>query len=628
MGGEIAMFDKLREFLIGKPLKSEEIHGEKFNVPFGLSILSSDAISSVAYASEEILWVLVPIVGFVAYQFMFYDALAIIVLLLILVFSYRQTINSYPSGGGAYIVAKDNLGVIPGLVAGASLSVDYILTVAVSVSAGTAAITSAFPSLLNHRISIALFFVALLMVGNLRGVRESAKIFAFPPYLFIFAMLSMIVYGIYKVKVLGYVPEVPSNLPQQVSDITVFLFLRAFAAGCTALTGVEAVSNGIPNFKEPAAKNAIRVLFLLATIIFIMFGGISYLATLYHAVPSVEKTVISEIAVQVFGTGFMFYFVQAATAIILVLAANTAYSGFPLLLAIIAKDGYTPKQLKQRGQRLSFSNGIIFLTSAAALLIIIFRGETHYLIPLYAVGVFISFTLSQSGMVVKWFKQRHSDNKWFLKAGVNGFGAIITFITVIIIGVTKFLTGAWIVLVLIPLLVYFMMRVKDHYQHVTKGLKLSGKVPALILSKHGPRHFIVLVESLNMAVFKAIDYAKCLSDDIVAFHVSIDEEETEKLKKRWQEYNIGIPLIIKESPYRELIKPLLNYIESDEHASKWGEMITIVMPQFVVEKAWENALHNQTHMLIRTTLLNHNVEGYANITVISVPYLIEEFEEH
>jgi amino acid transporter len=622
------MFDKLRKFLIGKPLKSEEIHGEKFNVPFGLSILSSDAISSVAYASEEILWVLVPIIGFAAYQLMFYDALGIIGLLLILVFSYRQTITSYPSGGGAYIVAKDNLGVIPGLVAGASLSVDYILTVAVSVSAGTAAITSAFPSLLSHRISIALFFVALLMVGNLRGVRESARIFAFPPYLFIFAMLSMIVYGIYKVRVLGYVPEVPSNLPQQVSDVTVFLFLRAFAAGCTALTGVEAVSNGIPNFKEPAAKNAIKVLFLLAAIIFIMFGGISYLATIYHTVPSIDKTVVSEIAVQVFGTGFMYYFVQAATAIILVLAANTAFSGFPLLLAIIAKDGYTPRQMKQRGQRLSFSNGIIFLSAAAALLIIIFRGETHYLIPLYAVGVFISFTLSQSGMVVKWFKQKQSDKKWFLKASVNGFGAIITFVTVIIIGVTKFLTGAWIVLVLIPVLVYLMIRVKDHYQNVTKGLKLEpGRVPDLILSKHAARHFIVLVESLNQAVFKAIDYAKCLSDDIVAFHVSIDEEETEKLKKRWEEYNIGIPLVIKDSPYRELIKPLLDYIESDEHSSKWGEMITIVMPQFVVEKVWENALHNQTSMLIRTRLLNHNVEGYANITVISVPYLIEEFEE-
>jgi len=622
------MLDKLREFLIGKPLKSEEIHGEKFNVPFGLSILSSDAISSVAYASEEILWVLVPVVGLVAYRYMFYAAMAIVGLLIILVFSYRQTITSYPSGGGAYIVAKDNLGVIPGLVAGASLSVDYILTVAVSISAGTAAVTSAFPALLNHTITIALFFLALLMVGNLRGVRESARIFAFPPYLFIFAMLSMIVYGIYKVKVLGYVPVVPSNLPQQVSDITIFLFLRAFAAGCTALTGVEAVSNGIPNFKEPAAKNAIKVLFILAGIIFVIFGGVSYLATLYHSVPSIENTVVSQIAVQVFGAGFMYYLVQAATAIILILAANTAFSGLPLLLAVIARDGYTPRQLKQRGQRLGFSNGIIFLSSAAALLIIIFRGETHYLIPLYAVGVFISFTLSQSGMVVKWYKHRSSDNKWFLKAGVNGFGTIITFITAIIIAATKFLSGAWIVLILIPVLVYLMMKTKVHYQNVTKGLKLDpDKVPDLILSKHAPRHFIVLVESLNKAVFKAIDYAKCLSDDIVAFHVSVDEEETEKLKKRWEEYNIGIPLVIKESPYRDLIKPLLDYVESDEHSSKWGEMITIVMPQFVVKKVWENALHNQTSMLIRSKLLNHNVEEYANITVISVPYLIEEFEE-
>lgn len=622
------MFSELREFLIGKPLRSEQIHSEKFNVPFGLSILSSDAISSVAYASEEILWVLVPVVGLAAYQFMFYDALAIIGLLLILIFSYRQTIHSYPGGGGAYIVAKDNLGVIPGLVAGASLSVDYILTVAVSISAGTAAITSAFPSLLKHRILIALIFLLVIAVGNLRGVSESAKIFAFPPYLFIFAMLSMIVYGIYKVKVLGYVPEVPSNLPQQISDITLFLFLRAFAAGCTALTGVEAVSNGIPSFKEPAAKNAIKVLVLLGTIILIIFGGISYLATLYHAVPSIEKTVVSEIAIQVFGTGFMYYFVQAATAIILILAANTAFSGFPMLLAIMAKDGYSPRQLKQRGQRLSFSNGIIFLSSAAAALIVIFRGETHYLIPLYAVGVFVSFTLSQSGMVVKWYKHKNCDNKWFFKAGVNGFGAIITFITAIIIALTKFLSGAWIVLILIPILVFSMLKIKSHYEKVAKGLKLEpDSVPNFILSSHAVRHFIVLVESLNKAVIKSIDYAKCLSNDIVAFHVSTDKEATEKLKKKWEEYNIGIPLVIKESPYRELINPLINYIESDEHASKWGDMITVVMPQFVVEKTWENALHNQTSMIIRANLLKHNVEGFANITVISVPYIIEESEE-
>jgi hypothetical protein len=467
------------------------------------------------------------------------------------------------------------------------------------------------------------------MVGNLRGVSESAKLFAIPPYLFIFAMLSMIVYGIYKVRVLGYVPEVPSNMPQQISDITLFLFLRAFAAGCTALTGVEAVSNGIPNFKEPAAKNAIKVLVLLATIIFVIFGGISYLATIYHAVPSIDKTVVSGIAAQVFGTGFMYYLVQAATAIILVLAANTAFSGLPLLLAIIAKDGYTPRQLKQRGQRLSFSNGIIFLTSAAAVLIIIFRGETHYLIPLYAVGVFISFTLSQSGMVVKWYKQKDFDKKWAFKACVNGFGAIITFITVIIIGVTKFLSGAWIVLLLIPILVFFMIKTKRHYQNVAKQLRYGpDSVPDFVLSSHAVRHFIVLVESLNKAVIKSLDYAKCLSEDIVAFHVSTDEEETEKLKERWEAYNIGIPLVIKESPYRELINPLLKYIESDEHASKRGEMVTVVMPQFVVEKTWENALHNQTSMIIRTNLLKHDVEGFANISVISVPYnIIEESEE-
>lgn len=622
------MLDSLKKILVGKPLKNDQLQTEKYNVPFGLSILSSDAISSVAYASEEILWVLVPVIGIAAYKYMFMDAIGIICLLLILVLSYRQTIASYPGGGGSYIVAKDNLGVIPGLIAGASLSVDYILTVAVSISAGTAAITSAFPFLFNHRITIALVFLIIIMIGNLRGISESARLFAFPPYLFIFSMLAMIVYGIYKVRVLGYVPTAPANLPQQMNDITLFLFLRAFASGCTALTGVEAVSNGIPNFKEPAVKNATKVLFLLAAIILIIFGGMSYLATIYHAVPSIDKTVISQIAEQIFGNSFMYYLIQASTAIILILAANTAFSGFPMLLAVIAKDGYAPRQLRQRGQRLSFSNGIIFLTSIAAALIIIFRGETHHLIPLYAVGVFVSFTLSQSGMVVKWFKTRLSDNKWLLKAGINGLGALVTFVTALIIAVTKFLSGAWIVIILIPAMIRFMLMIKEHYNYVAANLRLDPQhVPDLILSDYPPKHFIVLVENLNKAVVKALEYAKCLSDDIVAFHVSIDAEETEKLKMRWEKYKIEIPLIIKESPYREIIKPLIEYIESDEYSSKWGEMVTVVLPQFVVNKPWENILHNQTSMFIRSTLLKHQIENYANISVISVPFLIEEFEK-
>jgi amino acid transporter len=611
------MFKGLKKFIIGKPLATEEISGEKLNVLNGLAILSSDAISSVAYASEEILWVLVPVIGILSYQYMFYASTAIILLLIILIFSYRQTIATYPGGGGAYTVSKENLGTIPGLVAGASLSVDYLLTVAVSTCAGTAAVTSALPALYSHRVTIALLFIVLITIGNLRGVSESAKIFGIPPYIFIFAMISMIVYGIYKVKFLGYVPPVVNTIPAQVGDITIFLILRAFSAGCTALTGVEAVSNGIPNFKEPAQKNATRVLFLLALIIIFVFGGTSYLATLYHTVPNLEKTVVSQIANQVFGSGFMYYLVQVSTAMILVLAANTAYSGFPLLASAIAKDGYLPRQLKKRGHRLSFNNGIVSLAVAAGILIVIFRGETHYLIPLYAVGVFTSFTLSQFGMFRKWTRERSKG--WVLKASVNGFGAFITLITAFIICITKFTSGAWIVVILIPTIVVFMKNVKEHYESVAEQLKVGpGSVPDIVPDPDNVRHIVILVESYNKAIIKAINYAKCLSKDIVGFHVSVDDEATDKLVKRWEENNVGFPLVVKNSPYRDVLSLLVEYVESDEHASKEGDMITVVMCQFAVEKWWENGLHNQTAHFIRSALLKHR-----NIAVISVPYVIE-----
>ena len=611
------MVRELKKIILGKPLATEEMSHQKLNVPFGLAILSSDAISSVAYASEEILWVLIPVLGILSYKYMFDAAVAIIALLVILIFSYRQTIGSYPGGGGAYTVAKENIGTIPGLVAGASLSVDYLLTVAVSTCAGTAAITSAFPALYTHRISIALFFIVLITIGNLRGVSESAKIFGLPPYLFIIGMISMIVYGVIKVKFMGYVPQTVHAIPLPVGDITIFLFLRAFSAGCTALTGVEAVSNGIPNFKEPAQKNAVRVLFLLAATIIFVFGGTSYLATLYHAVPSLEKTVISQIAVQVFGTGFMYYFIQFATAMILVLAANTAYSGFPLLASAIAKDGYLPRQLKKRGHRLSFNNGIVSLAVAAGILIIIFRAETHYLIPLYAVGVFVSFTLSQFGMFRKWARERGKG--WTVKAAINGTGAVITFVTAFIIGFTKFTSGAWVVFILIPAIVIFMLRVKQSYEYAAKQLRVGpGSVPDVVSDPNNVKHIIVLVESYNKAIIKTINYAKCLSNDIIGFHVSVDAEATEKLVKRWEENNVGFPLVVINSPYRDILSLLVEYIESDEHASKLGDVVTVVMSQFVVQRWWEKGLHNQTAHIIRSTLLKQR-----NIAVITVPYIIE-----
>lgn len=611
----------VKETLIGKPLSSEKLGEEKYDIFKGLPILSSDAISSVAYAGEEILWVLVPVVGIMAYRYMFYAALAIILLLLILVFSYRQTIDNYPNGGGAYIVAKDNLGVIPGLIAGASLLIDYTLTVAVSSSAGTAAITSALPGLLPHKVSITLLLIILMTIGNLRGIRESSTMFSYPTYIFIIVSFIMIIYGIIKIYVFGYVPKPVSGVPAVTRDITIFLFLRAFAAGCTALTGVEAVSNGIPNFREPSQKNAKIVLMLLGLIVILIFGGISYLATLYHAVPSLEKTVISQIASQVFGNSIMFYIMQIITAVILIMAANTSFSGFPLLLAVLSKDGFMPRQFTRRGDRLSYSNGIIALAFAAAILTIIFRGETHYLIPLYAVGVFISFTLSQSGMFLRWVKGRKKG--WIHKALINGLGALVTFITVIIIGYTKFAAGAWVVTILIPLFVYMMIRIKKHYIMTARQLSMEGEKPAEPDCEK-VKHFIILVEGVNKGTIKAINYAKCLSNDIVAFHISIDDESTERLVERWEKYNIDIPLIVRKSPYRLIIEPIVDYINSEEYPARRGDIITIVMPQFVSRNWWANILHNQTALFIKGALMK-----YENVSIITVPYVIvnEDVEE-
>lgn len=617
----VTLREKFFKLLIGKSLRTEQLAEEKFSVFWGLPILSSDAISSVAYASEEILYVLIPVIGLLAYAQMFHIALAIVALLFILVFSYRQTIDAYPCGGGSYIVAHDNLGVIPGLTAAATLSIDYILTVAVSSCAGTAAITSAIPELLVHRVPITLFFILILTVGNLRGIKDSSRMFGVPTYAFIFSMLLMIVYGTYKVHVDGFAPQAPRHIPEVMGEITLFLILRAFASGCTALTGVEAVSNAIPNFKEPAQKNAKIVLFLLGFIVLLIFGGTSYLATLYHAVPNPEETVVAQIAIQVFGDSPMFYVIQLTTAFILVMAANTSFTDLPLLLSLLAKDGYVPRQFAHRGGRLNFSNGIDFLGLSAAALVVIFDGVTHLLLPLYAVGVFASFTLSQSGMWWHWVKGKTPG--WKHKALINGFGSIVTFITVLIIGATKFMHGAWIVCLLVPVFIFAMLKVKAHYVMVAQqlSLPLSEKACGPAIDENREKHIIIPLASLNRASFKALWYAKRLAgySSIQAFHVAEDEESAEKLRRKWAEFDLGIPLTIKLSPYRDTIIPLLEYIQDEEQAFHHDDLITVVIPQFVVKKWWQILLHNQTSFFIKNKLMND-----PRVAIVTVSYHLNE----
>ena len=616
---------KIEKLLIGKPLKTEELHGEKFNVFWGLPILSSDAMSSVAYAGEAILIVLLPVLGVASYKYLLYVSLCIVLLLFILVFSYRQTIDSYPSGGGSYIVAKDNLGTVPGLIAGAALSIDYVLTVAVSICAGVAAITSAAQWLIPYRVEISVAIIILMTIGNLRGIKESARLFGMPAYLFVFIIGTMIITGVLR-HALGIPPAVAhipgiAQIPNQVRSIGLILFLQAFASGCTALTGVEAVSNGIPNFKEPAQKHAKTTLLLLAAVVLFLFGGISYLATLYQPVKDLNITVVAQIAMKVFGTGtfkFMFIAVQASTALILIMAANTAYADLPLLLSLIARDGYVPRQFSKRGKRLGFSNGIILLCIFSSILVVAFRGLTDALLPLYAVGVFLSFTLSQTGMFTRWFRLKTPG--WRHKALINGIGAIATLFTVIDIAAEKFIHGAWIIIVLIPIIVVIMLRIRGHYDRVAEQLKLTvDEKPKDINYIMHKQYVIVPIDTLNKSFLKALNYARTISENVIVFHVSIDEETTRKLQVKWEEYNVGIPMIIKQSPYRDLLTLICDYIDSEDYAAGPMDTVTVVLPQFVISKWWHNILHNQTSLFMKNKLMRKR-----NIAVITVPYIIEE----
>ncbi|MDK2805981.1 MAG: hypothetical protein PWQ94_1145 [Thermoanaerobacterium sp.] len=612
------MFNRLKRALIGRPLTNKAIKSEKYDVIWGLPILSSDAISSVAYAGEEILLVLLPAIGILAYKNLLYISAAIISLLLILVFSYLQTIENYPNGGGAYVVASDNLGKIAGVVAGAALSVDYILTVAVSVSSGVDQITSAFLFLKPYSILICILIILILMIGNLRGIRESSRIFGIPSYAFVFGIIAMLIGGIVKIKG-GYVP--PTTPLKTVEPVTLFLLLRAFSNGCAAVTGIEAVSNAVPNFKDPSVKKAKTVLILLASIVLISFGGISVLISMYHIVPG-EKAVIIQLADYIFGRGFMFYYITATTFIILVMASNTAYSGFPLLLAIMAKEGHMPRQLNKRGDRLSYSNGIILLSALATVLIVAFKANVTSLIGLYAIGVFISFTLSQTGMAKKWITTRGKN--WLIKAFINGTGAIVTAIVVIIIGISKFREGAWIVIVVIPILVFMMLKINKHYRAIAKQLRVSPEdLQSIKISEnHYRNRVIVPIESINKASIRALRYARTISDYVIAFNVSIDEESGEKIKKRYALLNTDIPLIVKYSPFRRIVEPLLKFIESEEYNYKKGDMITVILPQFIVRKRWHNILHNKTRVYIEKELLKHK-----HIVVATMPLQLHDDDD-
>ncbi len=585
----------LKKILIGTPIETIKEKRERLSKTMGLAVFSSDALSSVAYGTEEILFALV--VGGAAFlNYLVPIAVVIVILVAIVATSYYQTIHAYSSGGGAYIVAKDNLGTYPGLVAGAALLIDYVLTVTVSVAAGIAAITSAFPGLRTHTVLFCLLAILFIAIMNLRGVRESGRIFSIPVYLFIGSLLFLI--GASLTKSLSTPHLQYKELKETSSNILpMFIILRAFASGCATLTGIEAISNGIRAFKAPEAKNAGITLLWMAFTLGILTIGIAYFAHHYTILPNENETVLSQLARTVFSKGLVYYTIQFATALILILAANTSFADFPRLSSIMASDRYLPRQLSNRGDKLVFSNGILILGFLSALLLVLFRGDTHSLIPLYAVGVFTAFTLSQAGMVVHWMKDR--GRGWFKSALVNGLGAVVTGIVLVIIAVEKFEHGAWMVLLAIPGLVLLTKKIHQHYLSIAEQLSLQCVNEVKEYEHHS---VIVPISGMQQAVIGAIKYAKALSDDVAAVYVCIDPVETEKVKAKWDSACMGAPLIILESSYRSIIEPLVDYIDEVRNIYKDG-IITVVLPEFVPSKWWHHILHNQTALFMKGVLL-------------------------
>lgn len=614
----------IKDIILGKPLKNSELSHEKLSRLWGLPIMASDAVSSVSYAVEEILLVLIPIAGSVAFHFVPYVTIPIILLLLILVFSYSQIIDHYPNGGGAYIVSKENLGSVPALLAAAALIVDYIMTVAVSICAATAAIASAFPAIAPIKVEFSIFFVLLVTLGNLRGIRESAKIFGLPTYIFIISMGLMIVIGLFRIFTGTLHPitytavQLKPILPKEtIEGVGILLLLKAFSSGCSALTGVEAVSNAVPSFTKPSQKHAKHILYMLAGVIVFIFGGTSVLALSLKVFPlKTGVTVTSQIANAVFGgtpLSFMYYIIQIFTALILILAANTAYNGLPLLLSILAHDGYVPRQFSHRGTKLSFSNGIMFIFIMASLLIIEARAETHALIPLYSVGVFISFTLSQYGMFRRWRKIK--DKGWQYKSWINGFGALVTAVGTVIVLSNKFIEGAWMIVIAIPVLMVFMYYINKHYKFVGEQLTLKQFYPFYKKEETHSTQCIVLVQTINKSLLKSLNYANSISDNITALHICRHPEHAEELKKQWSDLGIPINLEVVLTPYRDIIKPLDNYILERENKLNHGENLSVIIVKFVSEHWYDAILHNQTTYFIERLLSRHK-----NVSSVILPF--------
>ncbi len=608
------MWTRLKHMLIGSPLPTDQLAEKRLSKVRALAAFSPDALSSIAYANQEIYLGLV-LAGSAGLALTWPIGLVITTVLVIVAMSYYQTIQGYPSGGGSYVVARSNLGTLAGLTAAAALLIGYLLTAAVSLTAGVEAIASAFPVLWPYRVVIALGLLTLITLANLRGLQETGALMAVPVYLFLFTYLPMLVYGLLVLLAEGPTP-LEQAAPAVIQPLTLVLVLHAFSAGCTALTGIEAISNGVPAFRPPEARNAGRTLVVMAILMGVLFLGSTGLTQYLGIIAGPQETILSALARRILGHTPAYVIIQVATMLILTVAANTSFAGFPRLAAILAKDGFLPHQLTGLGDRLVFNNGIVSLAAATGLLIVFFSGNSHALIPLFAVGVFLAFTLSQAGMVIHWWRLR--GRGWGLKAALNGIGTLATGLTMIIIGASKFLEGAWITLLLIPLLMLGFTRIRSHYQAVGKQLSLRGVPPSI---KPVPfLRVVVPISGVHRGMVDGIAFAQSISKDVTAVYVELEPGAGEQVRRLWERWWPHIPLVVLPSPYRSIIGPLLDFLDKTDLEHNDGQLAAVVLPEFIPAKWWHGLLHNQTSWMIKTALLYRRRNLGFQRVIIDVPY--------
>ena len=615
------MLDNIKHLMIGDPLPTNLLHENRLNKIRALAAFSPDALSSIAYANQEIYLGLV-VAGAAGLGLAWPIGLAITGLLIIVAISYYQTIQGYPSGGGSYVVARENLGTTVGLVAASALLIGYLLTAAVSLTAGVEAIASAFPVLWPYRVTLALILLGIMTIANLRGLRESGSLMSAPVYLFLFTYLPMLAYGTFVLARQG-VGDLPAVAPAAAEPLSLFIILHAFSAGCTALTGIEAISNGVPSFEPPESKNAGRTLIIMAVLMAVLFVGSIGLTQHLAVIPNPQETILSALARRLLDNSPAYYVIQIATMAILAVAANTSFAGFPRLAAILAQDGFLPRQLTGLGDRLVFANGIVSLAVATGFLIVIFGGDSHALVPLFAIGVFMAFSLSQAGMVVHWWRERaKTRGAWQVKALMNGLGALATVSTVVVIGISKFLEGAWITILLIPLIMFGFLQIRAHYRTVGKQLSLRGLPPTI--KPFPPLRLVIPISGVHRGMIDAVTFAESISKHVTAVYIELEPGAGEMLRDQWERWFPDVSMVVLPSPYRSIVRPLLDYLDKVDEEHNDGTLTAVVLPEFVPARWWHALLHNQTTWLIKTALLyRRRTKGFQRV-IIDVPYHLKK----